>query len=79
MKRNGLAKKLCCAKKSFATQAIQAFTESQNGNSGYYIPAPGTALNNCKLKAFAGGGTEITAAAYPAGVVQLSSTARKLL
>ena len=43
----------------------------------------GTALNNFKLKAFNGGGTEITAGAYPASVtsdiVQLAITARKLL
>jgi hypothetical protein len=62
---------------------VQAFAESQNGNSGYYIPVQGAALNNWKLKAFVGGGTEVTAGAYPAGVtgdiVQLSITARKLL
>ena len=62
---------------------VQAFAESQNGNSGYYIPVQGAALNNWKLKAFVGGGTELTAGAYPAGVtgdiVQLSITARKLL
>ena len=66
-----------------STQIIQSFAESQNGNSGYYIPVQGTALNNWKLKAFAGGGAEITAGAYPASVttdvVQLSITARKLL
>jgi len=66
-----------------STQIVQAFAESQNGNSGYYIPVQGTALNNWKLKAFAGGGAEITAGAYPASVttdvVQLSITARKLL
>jgi hypothetical protein len=66
-----------------STQIIQVFAESQNGNSGYYIPVQGTALNNWKLKALAGGGTEITAGAYPASVtidiVQLSITARKLL
>jgi hypothetical protein len=43
----------------------------------------GTALYNWKLKAFAGGGTEITAGAYPASVttdvVQSSITARKRL
>jgi hypothetical protein len=64
-------------------QIIQVFAESQNGNSGYYIPVQGSALNNWKLKAFVGGGTEITAGAYPASVtsdiVQLSITARKLL
>jgi len=42
----------------------------------------GTALHNWKLKVFAGGGTELTAGAYPASVttdiVQLSITARKL-
>ena len=66
-----------------STQIIQAFAEPQNGNSGYYIPVQGSALNNWKLKCFLGGGTEITAGAYPAGVtgdiVQLSITARKLL
>ena len=65
------------------TQIVQVFAESQNGNSGYYVPVQGTAMNNWKLKAFAGGGTEITAGAYPASVttdvVQLSITARKLL
>ena len=62
---------------------VQVFAESQNGNSGYYIPVQGPALNNWKLKAFLGGGTEVTAGAYPASVttdvVQLSITARKLL
>jgi len=66
-----------------STQVIQAFAESQNGNAGYYVVVAGTALNNFKLKAFNGGGTEITAGAYPASVtsdvVQLSITARKLL
>src|SRR5437879_12557992 len=66
-----------------STQIIQAFAESQNGNSGYYIPVQGSALNNWKLKCFLGGGTEITAGAYPSSVtsdiVQLSLTARKLL
>ncbi|HET7107823.1 MAG TPA: hypothetical protein VFI38_13515 [Candidatus Acidoferrum sp.] len=62
---------------------VQVFAESQNGNSGYYIPIQGAALNNWKLKAFLGGGTEVSAGAYPASVttdiVQLSITARKLL
>ena len=62
---------------------VQVFAESQNGNSGYYIPVQGTVMNNWKLKAFLGGGTEVTAGAYPASVttdiVQLSVTARKLL
>jgi len=65
------------------TQIVQAFAESQNGNSGYYVAIAGNALNNWKLKAFSGGGTEITAGAYPASVttdiVQLAITARKLL
>ena len=71
------------ADKILSTTVIQAFAESQNGNSGYYIAVQGNALNNWKLKAFNGGGTEITAGAYPASVttdiVQLSITARKLL
>lgn len=71
------------ADKLASDQIVQIFAESQNGNSGYYIPVQGTALNNWKLKAFVGGGTEITAGAYPASVtsdiVQISLTARKLL
>ena len=47
------------------------------------MPVQGTALNTWKLKAFVGGGTEITAGAYPSSVttdiVQLTITARKLL
>ena len=62
---------------------VQVFAESQNGNSGYYIPIQGSALNIWKLKDFAGGGTELSAGAYPVSVtndiVQLSITARKLL
>ena len=65
-----------------STQIIQAFVDSQNGNGGYYVPVQGTALNNWKLKAFTGGGTEVTAGAYPASVttdiVQITITARKL-
>ena len=65
-----------------STQIIQAFADSQNGNAGYYVPVQGTALNNWKLKAFTGGGTELGAGAYPASVttdiVQLTITARKL-
>jgi len=64
------------------TQLIQVFADSQNGNSGYYVPIAGSALNNWKLKAFSGGGTEITAGAYPASVtsdvVQITITASKL-
>ncbi len=62
---------------------LQVFADSQNGNSGYYVPIAGSALNNWKLKAFNGGGTEVTAGAYPASVtsdiVQITITARKLL
>ncbi len=66
-----------------STQIVQAIVESQNGNAGYYVPVQGSAFNNWKLKAFVGGGTEITAGAYPSSVtsdiVQLIITARKLL
>jgi hypothetical protein len=66
-----------------STQIIQAFAESQNGNNGYYGVVAGAALNNWKLKAFSGGGTEISAGAYPASVttdvVRLAITARRLL
>ena len=65
-----------------STQIIQAFVDSQNGSSGYYVPVQGNALNNWKLKAFTGGGTELSAGAYPASVttdiVQITITARKL-
>jgi hypothetical protein len=61
---------------------VQATAESQNGNSGYYVPVQGSALNNWKLKAFLGGGTELSSGAYPASVtndiVQLCITATKL-
>ena len=57
---------------------VQVFAESQAGNNGYYVPIAGTALNNWKLMAFAGG-LQLAAGAYPADVVQLSITARKLL
>ena len=54
-----------------------------NDDLPYYVPVQGSGMNNWKLKALAGGGTEITAGAYPASVttdiVQLSITARKLL
>ena len=70
------------AEKLASVQIIQAFVDSQNGNAGYYVPVAGNALNNWKLKAFTGGGTEITAGAYPASVttdvVQIAVTARKL-
>jgi hypothetical protein len=63
-------------------QSLQVFADSQNGNAGYYIPVQGSALNNWKLKCFSGGGTEVTAGAYPSSVttdiVQVTITARKL-
>jgi hypothetical protein len=66
-----------------STVVIQAFAESQAGNSGYYVAVAGSGLNNWKLKAFSGGGVEIAGGAYPASVttdnVQLVITARKLL
>jgi hypothetical protein len=70
------------ADKLSSTQIVQLFADSQNGNSIYYVPILGSALNNSKLKVFNGGGTELTAGTYPAGVsgdiVQLTITARKL-
>jgi hypothetical protein len=60
---------------------IKQQPDSQNGNSGYYVPVQGSALNNWKLKAFSGG-TELTAGAYPTSVttdiVQVTITVRKL-
>jgi hypothetical protein len=71
------------AEKLSSAQILQVFADSQNGNAGYYVPVVGAALNNWKLKAFTGGGTEVTAGAYPASVttdlVQVTITARKLL
>ena len=71
------------ADKLASSSVVQVFAESQNGNGGYYIPVQGSGLNNWKLKAFLGGGTEVTPGAYPPSVtgdvVQLSVTARKLL
>ena len=66
-----------------STQIIQAFVDSQNGSSGYYVPVQGTAFNNWKLKAYTGGGTELTAVAYSTtfvntDVAQITITARKL-
>jgi len=65
-----------------STQIIQVFADSQNGNPGYYVPVQGTVLNNWKLKAFTGGGTELGAGAYrttvTTGIVQITPTARKL-
>jgi hypothetical protein len=65
-----------------STQIIQAVADSQNGSAGYYVAVQGTALNNWKLKAFTGGGSELTAGSYPSSVttdiVQLTITARKL-
>jgi hypothetical protein len=53
-----------------STQIIQVFADSQNGNAGYYVPVAGSALNNWKLKAFTGGGTEVSAGAYPGSVTR---------
>ena len=64
-------------------QLVQVFADTQNGNTGYYVPVQGTALDNWKLKALLGGGTEITAGAYPSSVttdiLRLTIIARKLL
>src|SRR5207237_5232389 len=51
-----------------STQIIQSFAESQNGTSGYYIPVLGSALDNWKLQAFVGGGTDVAAGAQPRSV-----------
>jgi hypothetical protein len=46
----------------------QVMFDSQNGNPGYYVPVQGNAPNNWKLKCFQGGGTELSAGAYPASI-----------
>ncbi|MGB7437962.1 MAG: hypothetical protein WBR26_03245 [Candidatus Acidiferrum sp.] len=70
------------ADKLGGANVAQAVAESQNGNSGYYVPVQGSALNTWKLKAFTGGGTELSSGAYPASVtsdiVQLAITVTKL-
>ncbi|HEY2353222.1 MAG TPA: hypothetical protein VGH83_11965 [Candidatus Acidoferrum sp.] len=70
------------ADKLGSTQIIQVFADSQNGNAGYYVPVASAALNGWKLKAFTGGGTELTAGEYPGSVtsdvVQVTITAKKL-
>jgi hypothetical protein len=70
------------ADKLGSAQVVQIFADSQNGNGGYYVPVAGTTLSNWKLKAFTGGGTEVSAGAYPGSVtgdvVQITITARKL-
>ncbi len=70
------------ADKLASAQIIQVYADSQAGNAGYYVPITGSGMNNWKLKAFTGGGTEITAGAYPTSVttdaVQITITARKL-
>jgi hypothetical protein len=63
--------------------AIATLTFSGNyvvgGDTLDFTQIAGSALNNWKLKAFAGGGSELTASPYPADVVQLTLTARKLI
>ena len=66
-----------------STQIIQALVDNQNAAQGKYVTAPGTALNNWKLKAFTNGGVELTAVAYSTtfvngDIVQISIVARKL-
>src|SRR5260370_5955802 len=56
------------ADKLSSTQIVQAFAESQDGNSGYYVVVAGSALNNFNLKAFNGCGTDGTAGPYPASI-----------
>src|SRR5260370_3413166 len=56
------------ADKLSSTPIVQAFAESQNGNSRYYVVVAGSALNNFKLKAFTGAATQVTAPAYPASI-----------
>jgi hypothetical protein len=51
-----------------SSQIMQIFADSQNGNSGYYIPVASATLSGWKLKAFTGGGTELSAGTYPASV-----------
>jgi hypothetical protein len=65
-----------------SSQIMQIFADSQNGNSGYYVPVSSATLSGWKLKAFTGGGTEISAGAYPASItsdiVEITITALKL-
>jgi hypothetical protein len=71
------------AEKLSSSQVVQIVADSLNGNGMYYVAVVGSALNNHKLKVFSAGGTELSAAAYPAGVtgdtVQVRIIARKFL
>src|SRR5258706_8096226 len=51
-----------------STQIIQAFAESQNGNSGYYVAVAGAALGKKKIQKIkrGGGGKKNQGAAPPA-------------
>jgi hypothetical protein len=46
----------------------QVMIDSQNGNAGYYVPVQGSGINNWKVKCFTGGGTEVSAGAYPGSI-----------
>jgi len=46
----------------------QVVIDSQNGNAGYYVSVAGSAINNWKVKCFTGGGTEVSAGAYPGSI-----------
>src|SRR5260370_24506400 len=48
-----------------STQIVQAFAESQNRNSGYYVAIAGSSLNHSKPNASYAGGTQVTPAADP--------------
>lgn len=55
------------------------FVDSIGGNGGYYTPSSGSSFNNWKLLAFASGGGQISASAYPADTVRINATFNKLL
>ncbi len=71
------------SEKLSSSQIVQIVADSLNGNSIYYVPVLGSALNNHKIKIFTGGGTELSAGAYTGNVtgdvVQVRITARKFM
>jgi hypothetical protein len=75
------------ADKLSSTTVLQAFAEgvasaAYGAAGGYFTIQQGTALNNWKIRVFAAGGAELTAAAYPSNIlndtVQLTLTLAKL-
>ena len=55
------------------------WVDSIDGNGGYYVPIQGSSFNNWKLMAFAAGGSQLSAGAYPTDIVRINMIFNKLL